>query len=97
MPTFDLSLVKKPKIKRKDSFNKTKGKYTVVQRNIKGVCCILYKLFSLAPLFKILEFYRIGYVLKFYIYLVNILRAIARNIFGVSYYLTNQLLYIQSN
>ena len=40
MPTFDLSLVKKPKIKRKDSFNKTKGKYTVIQRNVKGVCCI---------------------------------------------------------
>ena len=43
MPTFDLSLVKKPKIKRKDSFNKTKGKYTVIQRNIKGVCCITLK------------------------------------------------------
>ena len=40
MPTFDLSLVKKPKIKRKDSFNKTKGKHTVIQRNVKGVCCI---------------------------------------------------------
>lgn len=40
MPVFDLSLIKKPKYKRKDSSNRTKGKYTIIQRNVEGICCI---------------------------------------------------------